>query len=409
VRSALADRTRWLAAATLLAVAALTGCQSEEPYVAPTPSASSDAVAPSVAAGTLDQLERALRRGDADAAADLGADGPTQATLRSIAETAAALDLTDLTFGYVTENGRVAPDGTWTATVATTWRISGFADTSARAEVEFAFAEGGARIGAVGGGVGRTPVWLSGATTVRRTSDVVVLVAKDVLPLRALVAQAEQALTVARRVLGDRGQRLVIEVPASSAALHAALGLEPGTYDAVAAVTTAADGENVPGRPVHVFVNPEVFGPLGPLAQQVVMTHEAVHALTAAPTTSGVEPWLLECFADYVALRDVGLPLSRTAGQIIAQVRTEGVPAQLPSRADLDSTAQHLGAAYEAAWLVCVTLVEHRGEEALVALYDAVLGGADLEVELRRRFGWTVDDLTRAWQDKLSSVSAVGG
>ncbi|RHW26946.1 hypothetical protein D0Z08_12250 [Nocardioides immobilis] len=408
MRSARADRWRLPLLGALLAVGLLAGCDSDEPYVAPTPSASSDAIAPSAAAGTLDQLERALRRHDADAAADLGSDGPAQDTLRSIAETAAALDLSDVTFSYVTENGQVAPDGTWTAAVATTWRISGFEDTPARAEVEFAFADDGTRISTVGGGVGQSPVWLGAATSVRRTSDTVVLVADGVIPIRPLAAEAEQALVVARRVLGQRAERLVVEVPASGAALHAALGLPAGTYDAVAAVTTSADGANVPGRPIHVFLNPDVFGRLGPLAAQVVVSHEAVHALTAAPTTTGVEPWLLEGFADYVALRDVDLPVSRTAGQITAQVRTDGVPDQLPSSADLDSSAQHLGAAYEAAWLVCVTLAERGGEEALVELYDAVLGGADLPSELRRRFDWTIDDLTRAWQAKLTSISSVG-
>ena len=126
--------------------------------------------------------------------------------------------------------------------------------------------------------------------------------------------------------------------------------------------------------------------------------------MTQAPE-SGAEAWLLEGFADYVALRDVGLPLTRTAGQIIAQVREDGVPDALPSRVDLDSQAAHLGAAYESAWLVCVTLAEHGGEEALVAFYDAVLDGADLEDELRSQFGWSIADLTRAWQEKLQTLA----
>ena len=309
-----------------------------------------------------------------------------------------------MSFGYVTENGRITPDGAWTATVTATWRITGFDGTPARAEVEFAFADGGEHIDAIGGGVDRSPVWLGGATTVRRTDDVVVLVADSVLPVRPLAAEAEQALVIARRVLGDRAGRLVIEVPASGDALHAALGLPPGTYDAVAAVTTSADGANVPGAPIHIFINPDVFSRLGPLAAQVVISHEAVHAVTQAPQ-SGAEAWLLEGFADYVALRDVDLPLSRTAGQIIAQVREDGVPDELPSRVDLDSQAAHLGAAYESAWLVCVTLVEHGGEEALVTLYDAVVDGADLEDELRSRFGWSIGDLTRAWQEKLQTLA----
>jgi hypothetical protein len=408
VRSALV-RTRLvprlLLTATFLAVTVVTGCQSDDPYVAPPPTASSDAIEPTAASTTLDQLERALRRHDPGAAAGLGADADAQALLRSIAATAAGLDLADVTFTYLSENGQVAPDGTWTAAVAATWRISGFDETPARAEVQFAFADTGTRIRAIGGGVDRSPVWLSGAAVVRRTDDVVVLVADRALPIRPLVTEGEHALVVARRVLGGRADRIVIEVPASSEALHAALGQPPGTYDAVAAVTAAADGANVPGSPVHVFINPDLFRGEGPLSDQVVLSHEAVHAVTATPTSSGVENWLLEGFADYVALRDVDLPLSRTAGQIIALVRKSGVPDALPTRLDLDPGAQDLGAAYEASWLVCVTLADHGGEEALVAFYEAVLGGADLEAELRSRFGWTIADLTRAWQDELGSIA----
>ena len=153
---------------------------------------------------------------------------------------------------------------------------------------------------------------------------------------------------------------------------------------------------------------PPTAGAYCPLAAQVVISHEAVHAVTQAPE-SGAEAWLLEGFADYVALRDVGLPLSRTAGQIIAQVREDGIPAALPSRTDLDSQAAHLGAAYESAWLVCMTLAQHGGEEALVAFYGAVLDGADLEEELRSRFGWSIADLTRAWQQQLQTLAKPRG
>ncbi|WP_220793362.1 hypothetical protein, partial [Nocardioides stalactiti] len=64
MRSAPADRarlrlrrsTRWSLAAAVVVGAALTGCQSDDPYVAPAPTASSDAIQPSTAAATLDDL-----------------------------------------------------------------------------------------------------------------------------------------------------------------------------------------------------------------------------------------------------------------------------------------------------------------------------------------------------------------
>ena len=137
------------------------------------------------------------------------------------------------------------------------------------------------------------------------------------------------------------------------------------------------------------------------------MTHEAVHVVTEAPLAQGTELWLLEGFADYVALRDTDLPLSRTAAQVADRVRRDGVPDMLPVRTEFDSGASHLGAVYEAAWLACVVLADEGGEKALVDFYDAVVHGALLEDELERVFGWSVADLTRAWQARLADLAGV--
>jgi hypothetical protein len=360
------------------------------------------------AATTLEELRRAVRRGDERAARDLGVDGAADQQLVGIVENAESLGLTDVTFRYVAEDGRVSDAGEWTATVETTWRFAGLDRSAARTEVRFSFADAGGSVAAIGGGR-LTPLWLTGAVAARRADGTLVLGTAAPRLLRDGSQQAVEAMTVVARVLGDRADGFVVEIPDSTAALHAALGAAPGTYDQVAAVTTSADGTNVPGAPIHVFLNPAVYGALGGVAAQVVMSHEAVHAVTEAPVARGVEPWVLEGFADYVALRDVDLPIATTAGQVIDQVRSDGVPEALPTRVDFDTRGAHLGAAYESAWLVCVTLAEHGGEEALVGFYDAVLGGADLEEQLRGRFGWTIADLTVAWQDRLRSIAGTGG
>ena len=72
-------------------------------------------------------------------------------------------------------------------------------------------------------------------------------------------------------------------------------------------MTTTADGSGSEDAPVHVFVNPDVTRGLKGAGAQVVMSHEITHVATDA-ATSPVDPWLLEGFADYVALRDVPLP-----------------------------------------------------------------------------------------------------
>ena len=174
----------------------------------------------------------------------------------------------------------------------------------------------------------------------------------------------------------------MVEVPPTRGRPARRPGQRPGEYARIAAVTSTADGSLAPDAPVHVFVNPEVFGGLKPRGAQVVMSHEAVHVATDA-ATSTMPLWLLEGFADYVALRDVHLPVSVTAGQIIRQVRRDGPPAQLPGHAEFDTATSHLGASYESAWLACRLLADLGGQDWLVRLLSRVDAGTEVGAALR--------------------------
>mgnify|MGYP006198844019 CR=1 FL=1 len=50
--------------------------------------------------------------------------------------------------------------------------------------------------------------------------------------------------------------------------------------------------------------------------------------------------------AQHTMIVVVPLPLSKTAGQLIKQVRQQGAPKALPSDADFDPTTPHLGTVY---------------------------------------------------------------
>jgi hypothetical protein len=217
---------------------------------------------------------------------------------------------------------------------------------------------------------------------------------------------AKAAVPVVRQVLPSWRTGLVVEVPSSVATLDDALSSEPGTYSGIAAVTTTADGSLAPDAPVHVFVNPVIFGQLQPTGSQVVMSHEAVHVATEAATNNTMPLWLLEGFADYVALRDVDLPVSTTAGQIIDRVRQEGPPETLPGSVEFDTTTTHLGATYESAWLACRLLADRAGQAALVRLYMDVRDGASIGSALQREFGLTEAELTELWRDLLTDLAA---
>ncbi|WP_232675765.1 basic secretory family protein [Nocardioides sp. R-C-SC26] len=298
----------------------------------------------------------------------------------------------------------VQSDGAWGALASVTWRFDGVDRRASRAEVPFRLraVEGRAQIVGIGGSQGRVPVWLSGAMHVRRADGVLVLAATQDAADR-LTALAGRSLRTVRRVLPAWRGGLVVEAPASAAHLERAVGAALGDYQQIAAVTGSPDGTVDRSAPFHVFVNPEQFDSLDALGRRVVLAHEAAHVATGAPA-SRAPLWLVEGFADYVALRDERAPLATTAAQIAAQVRESGAPRGLPSAAEFDSTAAHLGAVYESAWLACRVIAEWRSEVALVQLYRRASRGVGLGPALAR-IGATESELTRRWRGALVALA----
>ncbi|MCY7396023.1 MAG: hypothetical protein LH468_07720 [Nocardioides sp.] len=363
---------------------------------------------PALAARSLVDLVDAVRARDAAGASALG-DASTAPLLSHVVDNAAALRVEDFTLRYVDEVGAVRADGSWQAAVDVSWRFEGYDEVPAREEVLVGFRPVGDQVAlaSLGGGDRRTPLWFTGPLEVRRTPESLVLVSGTGPGADLISQRAVLAVPTVRRVLPAWEGPLVVEVPGSGDDLDVLLDADPGTYADIAAVTATVDGSVTADSPIHVFLNPAVYDLLEPVGAQVVISHEATHVATQAPVRS-LPVWLLEGFADYVALRDVDLPLSTTAGQVIAQVQRDGPPRVLPNQVDFEGTSADLGAAYEAAWLVCTTLVEQAGEEALVTIYQQVSDGADLATALQASAGLSVAQLTRAWRARLTDLAARG-
>jgi hypothetical protein len=411
----MAGRPLWWVAGLSLSVLLVIGLVAwvvlDDPtYVAPTPSGDPPSAQPGRASAVLADLERAVETRDAAAADRLAAPGDSDSRrlIEAVVDNARALRVDDFTLRYVDELGAVSSAGDWDGAVDVTWSFRGFDRAPAHAEVGFHFrtVDGAVYLDSVGTAEGRLPLWLSGDIEVRRSPRTLVLVDGGDARADRYARLTRAAVPVVREVLPDWRTGLVVEVPSSVVALHQALDSDPGTYQGIAAVTTTADGSLAPDAPVHVFVNPVVFGQLQPTGSQVVMSHEAVHVATEAATDDTMPLWLLEGFADYVALLDVDLPMSTTAGQIIDQVREDGPPRNLPGSAEFDTTTTHLGATYESAWLACQLLAERGGQDALVRLYQEVRDGAAIGSALEREFGLSEAELTRLWQDLLTDLAA---
>jgi len=393
-------------AGLVVTVLALRDDETSDPDPSPRPVARLD-----LASAAVSELASAVDERDPAAAEKLADPGDDDARRRlaGIVANAAALRVTDFSLRVLDEDiaaTAALPSGQWAAAVETAWRFAGFDAEIGQAEVTFTFSEqdGRAVLLDVGGADRRTPLWLTGPLRVHRDANTLVLVDGSAGVLTRYTALAKRAVPVVRRVLPGWRSGLVVEVPSSPDALDETLGAAPGEYAAIAAVTTTVDGSISPTAPVHVFVNPDVFGSLKAQGAQVVMSHEATHVATDA-VRSRTPLWLLEGFADYVALRDVGLPLSVTAGQIIRQVRKDGAPPQLPAGPEFDTQTTHLGAAYEAAWLACRLLAESGGEADLVGLYRRVSRGEAVDAVLRDLHGFGEKEFTRRWRSELVALA----
>lgn len=398
-----AGRPRWWAAGLSLCLLVGTGVVAwlvvdDEPH---------DVPAPTLASAALADLERAVRAGDPEAARALAPTGDDAAAdrLAGIVANADAARVRDFSLRYVDAEG-TDTEGRWHATADATWRFAGFDPGPATAQVLVGLQDDGDRVAitGIGGGHRISPLWLSGPLEVRRTARTLVLVDGPAHEAREVARHAAATVPVVRRVLPRRQQGLVVEVPASVTALDRVLDAEPGTYDQIAAVTTSADGQLTWDAPVHVFLNPDVYAGLRPTGAQVVMSHEATHVATGA-FRSTMPLWILEGFADYVALRDVDLPVARSASQIIAEVRRDGGPQALPSAADFQTRAAGLGATYESAWLACRLLAQDGGQAALVRFYRDVDRGRPVAAALRSDLGLGVATFTRQWRTLLQDLA----
>ena len=373
----------------------------------------SDGARPSAAASLLRSLGTRLQRGTRAQVLSLGADQRARRELAVLRHNVHALGVSDLTMRYVDEpDGRPGSaqqelgEGVWVGAMRLRWRLRGLDAHQSQVEVPVVLREQGPHarfMTARRPSTGPVPLWLLDEVSVRRTARTLVVATSNSRAGR-FSRLADRAADDVRMVFGRWPGRLVVEVPDGSAALARVLGSDPADYASIAALTTTVDGSVEPDAPVHIFVNPQVFDPLGPRGSQIVMSHEATHVATGAAFSS-MPTWLLEGFADYVALAYVDLPVSVTASQILSTVRRVGAPTRLPGDAEFAPHNRSLGAAYESAWLACRLLRQTYGERRLVAFYRATDRDSSTTRSFRSVLGTDQRAFTEAWRGELRRLA----
>ncbi len=403
-----------LVLALLVGLPGLTACNDSVDIKPPSAASDSAGRHAEQAQAALDDLVHSIKAGSRDDAVATAAEG-SRDLLGWVYDNAAALRIDDLTLRYVDEGApldqeqqvELGPDA-WAGTVQLTYRYQGFDESPARLETSAAFVPRGdtVRIASFGGTGVRTPLWLADRLRVVRTPRSLLAVAAAG-PGR-YPGLVQRAVRQVSRVLPDWTGRVAVEVPETSDELDNALQAKPGEYANIAAVTTTADGSLAHGAPVRVFVNPQVFGRLKQRGAQVVMSHETTHVATDA-TFASIPTWLLEGFADFVALDGAGVPVDLAARQILDRIRKDGLPEGLPSSGDLDPQANGLGATYEEAWLACRFLAQEYGAHALVRFYRAVTGGSPTQQAFHQVLGTSQAEFVARWRHDLARLAGVAG
>ncbi|TQF05768.1 hypothetical protein E6W39_30460 [Kitasatospora acidiphila] len=223
--------------------------------------------------------------------------------------------------------------------------------------------------------------------------------------LAALAAIGDRAVPAVSAVWGTGwAQRLVLQLPGSEPQFAQLLGVDPGSYQDIAAVTSAAAGAPLHTPADRVMVNPDAFRQLSEVGKQVVITHETTHVATRGDTHPWTPLWLSEGVADWTAYLTTGRTARQIAPELTQDVAAGKLPTALPADSDFAAGAQGIAQAYELAWLACDLIARRHGRPVLVGLYRAV-GAAGpgavrdqrLDQVFQRQLGYGLAQFTRDW------------
>jgi hypothetical protein len=324
-----------------------------------------------------------------------------------------ALGATDLDLRYV-RGGEVADraDGSAEAVVDVSWRAgreSGLgAEALHRSTVALRIApqaDGGLSIVGAASRKGPLPLWLAGRVEVEHGRGAVVVTVDGGDGSFPLVSMGEVARDAVTRVVPKAAGEVTVVMPHTQGQAAMLLGQEADTVAPIAAVATRLDDRSSARARDVVVLNPRVFTTMNQRAAQVVLTHEATHLLTGAVGTRAAT-WVVEGFADFVALHDDTEPLSVSAGQVLSQVRDGQVPQQLPDAEQFSSAGRGLGAVYESTWMIFRMLGERYPDSSIVELYRSVLAGRPVARALDASTGLSVEQLTAQWRRYLTKSAS---
>lgn len=217
----------------------------------------------------------------------------------------------------------------------------------------------------------------------------------------------DKSLPTVTRVWGrDFNDQVAVLIPDTAEEFAAVTGDAADSHD-LAAVAVAdqvrPDGVVLGAR---IVLNPTTLTRLDSAGRRLLLSHELTHIAARSITSDQMPTWLIEGLADYVGNLDSGLPVSRIATELAADVRAGRVPTALPTDAEFTSGSR-LPQAYEKSWLACQLIAERVGQAGLVRFYRVVAEAARTDPDtavvlgLRQVLRTDLAAFTAAWRSYL--------
>jgi hypothetical protein len=183
----------------------------------------------------------------------------------------------------------------------------------------------------------------------------------------------------------DEAERLVGARDLSRVAAVASSSVESGSTERVLGNRIVVNTSNVDGY--------------DGLNLQVLITHEMTHVATRS-LGDGVPLLLVEGFADWAALKPVGLPFSSTRPALSTRVRSGRFDGALPT--DREFRGGDAAVAYDEGSAFCLWVAETFGARKLQALYRQFAGAdppnpTQLDRGFRRALGISRRTAERRW------------
>ena len=362
----MAGRPRWWVAGLSLFLALVVGLvvwltHRDSTYHAPLSAPTTAQASSAEASGLLRGLQTAVRRGEPAPAARLAAGEPAARTLAGVVRNGRALHVRGFSLRYVDQAGGVAPDGAFTAYVARLLAVRGLRPATGADGGPGPLRPARRAPGASPGSAAATAARRCGCRARSRYAarpSALVVVQGDAAEADRVPGWPRAAVPQVRRVLPGWRGHLVVEVPATEQRLEGALHADPAS--------TPASPPSPPRSTARRRAAPRCTSSSTrrcscPCSRAAPRSSSPTRPPTSRrPRPPATSPtWLLEGFADYVALRAQRLPLAhrrrpdhRPGPHSRRRRRT------CPGDDDVRDRGAAPRARYESAWLACRLLAD---------------------------------------------------